>query len=63
MADCEEPNPDHPEVLCDKQKPCYAYHCNAVAGMTWGFRDIPGDKTSDPGRLIGLAQQIRRYDR
>lgn len=64
MADlCEIPHPDHPEVLCDKPKPCYAYCCNSEHHLTWNDRPIPGDKRPDPARMVDLVQTIRRYNR
>jgi hypothetical protein len=58
---CEEPHPDRPTVLCDKPKPCFAYHCNSEHHETWGDRPIPGDRLSDPHGLINLVRRIREY--
>jgi hypothetical protein len=58
---CEESHPDHPAVLCDKLKPCYAYHANSEHELTWGDRPIPGDRLSDPAGLVNLVQRIRQY--
>lgn len=58
---CDEPDPDDPEARCDKPKPCFSYHCDSVRRRTWGFRDIPGDKKSDPGRVVDLVRRIRQH--
>lgn len=56
---CGDPHPDHPHITCDKTKPCFAYHQSAKHRMTWGERELPLSQTSDPGRLVDMARQIR----
>jgi hypothetical protein len=62
MADlCDEVHPEHPEVICDKSKPCYAYHQSQQHRMTWGERELPMSKTSNPMVLVNMARQIRSH--
>lgn len=56
---CGEPYPEDPAITCDKTKPCMAYHQSARHRMTWGERELPVSRTTDPMRLVEMARQIR----
>ena len=56
---CGESHPENTAITCDKSKPCMAYHQSARHQMTWGERELPVSKTSNPMRLVEMARQIR----
>ena len=57
---CGEPHQDHPEVTCDKPKPCMAFHQSVKHRMTWGQRELPVSQESNPMGLVEMARRIRR---
>jgi hypothetical protein len=38
---CGEPHPEHPEVTCEKPRPCYALHWNIAHQMDWDGEPPP----------------------
>jgi hypothetical protein len=60
---CNEPHPELPQVLCDKPKPCWAYHQNVLAKETWGVREMPQHESATPGALIRMARRIRDHEK
>jgi hypothetical protein len=66
VSHCSTPNPERPEVLCDKGQPCFGFHANAIAGLTWPGNPLP--EREDPkkgsgsrkGKLALIAQRASR---
>lgn len=44
---CNEPHPDHPDILCDKAMPCLGYHENIPAALTWDGLPLPEKQTAE----------------
>lgn len=66
MPDCSVPHPEQPDVLCDKGQPCFGFHANALAGLSWPGNPLPvreapkeGAKTRK-GKLALIAQRASR---
>jgi hypothetical protein len=63
---CGEKHPQDPTVVCDKTAPCWEYHANALAHMTWPGRPLPPSPApsratgSIKGRLALMAQRAQR---
>jgi len=60
---CARPHPEQPDVLCDKDAPCYGYHANAAAQKVWPGNPLP-EPAPEPGRtrkgqLALIAQRAR----
>lgn len=60
---CASPHPERPDVLCDKDEPCYGYHASAQAQQVWPGTPLP-DPASSPrtrkGALALIAQRAQR---
>lgn len=66
MPDCSTPHPERPDVLCDKGVPCFGFHANARARMTWPGNPLPPREEpkgksggSRKGQLALIAQRAR----
>lgn len=59
---CQHPHPERPDVLCDKDEPCYGYHASATAHAVWPGTPLP-DRTpparTRKGALALIAQRAR----
>lgn len=66
MPDCSAPNPDRPDVLCDKGLPCLGLHANALEGLSWPGNPLPvreepkKGSASRKGNLALIAQRASR---
>lgn len=64
MTLCSAPHPEQTSVLCDKKAPCYGFHANAGARLTWKGNPLP--ETPKPeaktrkGQLAMIAQRASR---
>lgn len=59
---CGEPHPDQPSVQCDKAKPCYGYHANALRDLVWPGNPKPR-RRADGGKLKDIkARALVRKD-
>lgn len=47
---CQQPHPEHPQVLCDKDTPCYGYHANAQDKAVWPGTPLPPSTTDPKGK-------------
>lgn len=60
---CGEPHPDYPDVICDRERPCYGSHMSVAARLVWDGPAHPGQQRSDPGLLRSMVEQIRGHRR
>lgn len=58
MTECGSPNPDKPEMLCDKRTPCWGYHASGT--VTWDGNQLP-TKTSTGRKSRILASATPAY--
>lgn len=60
---CQQPHPEQPSVLCDKDTPCYGYHANAPHGSIWPGNPLPERPPeaarTRKGQLAEKAARIR----
>lgn len=60
---CDHAHPEHPDVRCDKDTPCYGYHANAPANSIWPGEPVPPAASQGAatrkGRLALIAQRAR----
>jgi hypothetical protein len=63
---CGDTHPEDVTVLCDKPAPCWEYHANALAHMTWPGTPLPPTPVSArstgsvKGQLALMAQRAQR---
>lgn len=65
MELCSTSHPERPDVVCDKPKPCWVYHANARARVTWNGIPLPPTQESvkkggsAKGRLALIAKRAQ----
>lgn len=66
MTLCLTPSPSDALVLCDKPQPCYGFHANATASLTWPGNPLP-ERPAEPkkgktrkGDLALIADRAQR---
>lgn len=64
---CLSTNPQDSEMRCDKPSPCYGFHANALAGVSWPGNPLPQRPEPTQGRgkarkadLAMIAQRAQR---
>lgn len=58
---CASPHPERPDVLCDKDEPCYGYHANAADHAVWPGTPLPEPTArTRKGALAMIAQRAQR---
>jgi hypothetical protein len=58
---CASPHPERPDVLCDKDEPCYGYHASAQAQAVWPGTALPETPArTRKGALALIAQRAQR---
>lgn len=56
---CGDQNPDQPEVLCDKRKPCFGQHSNIAYGIHWNGNPPPSRTKRPTSEVVDIALRAR----
>jgi hypothetical protein len=57
---CLVPHPEHDTVLCDKSIPCWQFHSNIEADLSWPGIPLPVKSTPNSRRLIADSAKITK---